>query len=966
MIFDEYAAYTARAKKEYGEQTVVLMEVGSFWELYDCNQRSGANMPEVCGLLNIQLSRKNKAVQEISRTNPMMAGFPSHALERFLPILLESNHTVVLVGQVTPPPNPKRDVVQVISRGTMLNEVEALNANSNATVYIEGKQGNYNIGVAIVDIATGATTLYETYSKKRDENFIFDELNRIYLISKPQEISFIGSPADLTVEQIATNSKIPYKSIKIYDMLNLYDKSVHKPEYQNEMLKISYKISSFLTPIEHIDAEKRPLAVIAFTYLLQFLYKHSKFLVEKLQYPDYLEEHKYLNLGYNTLEQLEIEALCKQLNRCKTAPGKRQFDRLVKNPIIIANELQERYAKVDLFRSMGRDRIQEIRSDHLASIYDLDRINRRIINKKLNPQEITLLYRSVESVMQLGLVQEHTAKIKLYLDTVFDVEACSKFNMSDEITESLFKSCDEISDITTNIEQNQNFITSLAARLNSQFKSFFKLEQTDRDGYYLSITTKRYQEIKKELNEFLDTYHDKICSISNTTSYTKLVTESLKENSNRLFRLRSQVAKLIKSLYLAELDRMQEAISESICCTAKAVADYDAFMTAALNSLEFNYCRPSLKDAPDGSMFSIKQIRHPLVERIGTDSMYVANDIYLDRTDQQGILLYGLNAAGKSTLMKAVGLSIVLAQAGMYVPCAEMELAPYRNLFSRMSKNDDIQRGQSTFMVEMSELRNILKRADSYSMVIGDEICSGTESTSALAIVAAAIQSLAEANTNFLFATHLHDLPKLSIPSQIKEYHLHVEYNSDTQQLVYYRDLRPGQGSALYGIEVCRALKMDERFLSRAIQIRNSLTPSTPTLPEQSPYNSNMYVSKCDLCGAGAAKEVHHIKFQSKADAAGFIGHTFVHSKENLVGLCESCHHKIHANQILVTGKVATSSGIALKQEQVEKRDHDEFKQLVISMRKNKTSWVKIQQSLLEQHQSQISIYKLKKMVSLS
>jgi DNA mismatch repair protein MutS len=180
--------------------------------------------------------------------------------------------------------------------------------------------------------------------------------------------------------------------------------------------------------------------------------------------------------------------------------------------------------------------------------------------------------------------------------------------------------------------------------------------------------------------------------------------------------------------------------------------------------------------------------------------------------------------------MKAVGLSIVLAQAGMYVPCTEMELAPYRNLFSRMSKNDDIQRGQSTFMVEMSELRNILKRADSYSMVIGDEICSGTESTSALAIVAASIQSLAEANTNFLFATHLHDLSKLSIPSQIKEYHLHVEYNSDMQQLVYYRDLRPGQGSALYGIEVCRALTMDERFLSRAIQIRNSLTSSTPRI----------------------------------------------------------------------------------------------------------------------------------------
>lgn len=954
MIFDDYAAYTSKYKAEYGENSIVLMEVGSFWEIYDCNERSGANMTEICGILNIQLSRKNKSIEQVSRTNPLMAGFPSHALDRFMQILLENNYTVVLVGQVTPPPNPKREVVQILSKGTVINEVQS---NSNATLYIEGKNGEYNIGIAIIDIITGSTVLYEAYAKRKDNNFSFDELNRIYLIYKFQELSIIGD-TDITAKDIVISSGIP-SNIKLYDQLKIYDKLVEKVEYQNEVIKLSYNIQSFLTPIEYIECERRPLTLIAFTHLLSFLYKHNKFLIERLQFPEFLENQTYLNLGYNTLEQLDIDLLGKHLNRCKTTPGKRMFEKMLKSPITSIETLESRYDKVDHFRNLGISRISEIRNSILSSVYDLDRLNRRLINRKLNPQEISLMTRSIESIKKLDIVPDAVLKSLDYINSVLDVNKCSKYNQLDDVSENIFisKRYPEIDQLENNLESAMDKMQQHVSDLNSRFKGFFKQEYNDRDGYYLSITNKRFKDIKEGLEIVQQTV---------VTNYTKIVTSELRDLSIIITKTRQKLSTDIKTLYIKLLQTMAEDLSETIYILSNAVATYDSFMTIALDSIEFNYKRPVLLNNDSGSSFDFIQIRHPLVERIGTDSMYVANDIFLNREDQSGILLFGLNAAGKSTLMKAIGLSIVMAQSGMFVPATNMTLAPYKSIFSRLTKNDDLQRGQSTFMVEMGELRNILKRSDLHSMVIGDEICSGTESTSALAIVAASIQTLTEKRSNFLFATHLHDLSKLQIPEQVKQYHLHVEYDIESERLVYYRDLRPGQGSTLYGIEVCRALKMDEAFISTAIKIRNLLNPSSSPLPKPSTYNKNCFIKKCELCNDAIAEDVHHIKFQSHANDQGFIGHIHMHSKENLIGICETCHHKVHNAQIDIKGKVATSSGVKVQHTVIETTVNNiDIVQRVKHLRNNeKQSYSKIQNMIAIETNSKISVYKIKQMLS--
>lgn len=415
---------------------------------------------------------------------------------------------------------------------------------------------------------------------------------------------------------------------------------------------------------------------------------------------------------------------------------------------------------------------------------------------------------------------------------------------------------------------------------------------------------------------------------------------------------------------MVQLSELEAKFADQLAQVSRTVATYDCNLTVALNSIEYNYCRPKLH-ATEGSFVELMQVRHPIVERIGTDSSYVANDISLNK-DQPGILLYGLNAAGKSTLMKAIGISILLAQAGMYVPAASMNLSPYHNLFSRMSKNDDLQRGQSTFMIEVAELRNIIKRSNNRTIVIGDEVCSGTESTSALAIIAATLKRLITCDSNFLFATHLHDLTKMDEVKEIKSYHLHVEYDNEKEELIYHRVLRPGQGSTIYGIEVCRALKMDEQFISAAIQIRNRLTGNSHNM-QQSSYNHKVYTNRCELCNLALASDVHHIKYQSHADASGFVGHTFVHSKENLIGVCDACHNKVHGDQIHIAGKVATSSGVKVDHqvncdEPMIKPEHIACMQ---TMRyEKKDSYAKIKNQVMSEFGLLLSIYKIKKLLS--
>jgi len=285
--------------------------------------------------------------------------------------------------------------------------------------------------------------------------------------------------------------------------------------------------------------------------------------------------------------------------------------------------------------------------------------------------------------------------------------------------------------------------------------------------------------------------------------------------------------------------------------------------------------------------------------------------------DKKGLLLYGINASGKSSLMKAIGLNIIMAQAGMYVAAEEMELAPYHHLFTRITSTDNIYRGHSTFTIEMLELKNILNRCDPYSLILGDELCSGTEAISAVSIVAAGIDYLLKQQACFVFATHLHELMNLkmieSSPSLCIA-HMHIELDENTGKIIYDRKLKEGHGSSLYGLEVCRALKLPDAFLKMANQMRKEVQgmPTMYVEAKISKYNKDLIVSNCTLCG-NPAHETHHIKQQKDANEHGRIGTIHKNDLHNLIVLCEECHLKQHHGKEVIENYIHTSDGIDIK-----------------------------------------------------
>ena len=286
------------------------------------------------------------------------------------------------------------------------------------------------------------------------------------------------------------------------------------------------------------------------------------------------------------------------------------------------------------------------------------------------------------------------------------------------------------------------------------------------------------------------------------------------------------------------------------------------------------------------------------------------------------ILVYGLNSAGKSTLMKSIGLSVIMAQAGMYVPAKSFIYRPYKAIFARITGNDNLFKGYSSFVLEMNELRSILKRAEPGTLVIGDEVCRGTEHISGNSIVAATIIKLAKSGCHFIFATHLHEIAEMNRITNllnVKPYHLTVEQSGD--ELIFDRKLKSGSGEKIYGITVARSVIQDNEFIRLAQEIKNELLMRpNELLPDvTSHYNRDLYTDTCQSCGVFLVNindkrvylDTHHINHQ-KDCVDGFVSdmpHMRMNSKYNLVVLCKKCHLLVHQGQINISKYLDTSNG---------------------------------------------------------
>jgi DNA mismatch repair protein MutS len=406
---------------------------------------------------------------------------------------------------------------------------------------------------------------------------------------------------------------------------------------------------------------------------------------------------------------------------------------------------------------------------------------------------------------------------------------------------------------------------------------------------------------------------------------TKETVKIILEWNNKIEELRILSIKTYK-IFLEEWNKIYREIMEKL---NYYVAEIDFYKSCAKTAIKYKYSKPTLikeeninnnidinvlyndKDIFEGSYVGVKNMRHPIVERI-SENKYQPHTLLLGKSSEnnvdiangKGMLVFGLNSSGKSCLMKAIGINVIMAQAGMYVACEKMILKPYKSVLTRILGNDNIYKGLSSFAVEMNELRGILTRANKNALVLGDEICHGTETISAVSIVASSIMKLSKMKASFILATHLHklieldEIIKLNKEKEISIYHLYVEHDIKTHTLKYNRELRLGSGDAIYGIEVAKAMDLDDEVIQNANKIRMKILEIDNNIikMKKSNYNTKIYMDLCMKCKKKYSEETHHKEQQQYADKNGFINHMHKNHISNLETLCKECHDNIHSD----------------------------------------------------------------------
>ena len=553
--------------------------------------------------------------------------------------------------------------------------------------------------------------------------------------------------------------------------------------------------------------------------------------------------------------------------------------------------------------------------------------------------------------------------IRTDLERVFNLEACRNLNELDETTPIINRGISKtIDDLLRNSIDGKdkliaicNYLSGLIQQSEKKEASYVKIHETARSHAILTCTTRRTlllkAAIKKEqaqqmqaqqmqaqqmqvrlsykskfsqTDEFFDLNLISLEYINHGNSKTEMVITSpqiralTSEHEDNKIKLIREMATVFQN-YLTEFAKFEPNMATII----KYVTDLDLLQCKAYTANKYNYCKPVFQEGATKSFFDFTGLRHPLIEHLQTQELYVTNDLRLGHTLAQqqqehvqqqaqtkwpvnGILLYGTNAVGKTSFIKSVGIAIIMAQAGLYVPCNSLIYEPYMNIFTRILGNDNIFKGLSTFAVEMTELRTILTMADAASLVLGDELCSGTESDSALSIFTAGLEILHERESTFLFATHFHeikDYEEITMLKKMKMFHMAVQYNPAENRLIYDRKLREGPGESMYGLEVCKSLHLPEAFLERAHAIRQKYQSAQKNILSLSPthFNAKKLVGNCELCQKQQASEVHHLQPQKKANSINnyikneTTGQTF-HKNHvaNLLNICEECHKKIH------------------------------------------------------------------------
>ena len=992
VVIGEYFKLQQSYEKQYGPRTVVCMQKGVFYEVYEydpaCEEggsgRREGHAREVAMLLNMILSSSDKAKPH-SRDNPFMMGFPLLKFDHHVGILLEAGYTVVKCiedpdWKRTKGEHVPRKVVEVLSPGTNIMTEDPSANTTVVAVYIEcvgwvtPERTQIICGLAWIDVCTGKNMVAEIYSREHDSVYAVQELYRYCISQQPKEVLLYLEyfPPDSVKSYIAYLDKVlEFKNFaNVFVKVGEVKEDYRKIEYQHQVL--SKVFESAPSPgvisqrsknlIEELDLERMHYGRISYLILLQYCYEHNECIIRRLHKPDttWVDVDKHLVLTHNAVVQLNLlPAARSQVQTCRlsvqgastvkydsvfsvvnftsTAMGRRFLKTMLLNPMVTPDDIERYYDLTD--ELLAAPEVLERIGVSLKKIHDLERSQRKLALMLIKPRDLAILMKDYLQLVDVyttlvGMnpkvfrhvllteteIQEFNTCLVKHL-SVLDPDKLLEFVVEgDRLVSSTSLSFvragvnAEIDGRVARIAVLDRQMVAICEHLNGFLSkvgkpieySAYKAKAAEEEETVGTLTTTdaKSRVLKQKEDEIDSSLCGKLRFLKDKSKFT-ITSDKIHGICFEIEQTKAQLQKLLYAVFVETCTRMNEFGFYPGLVRFVSVLDY--VKSNAMASLKYKYVRPKIiRDSPEAYVVA-ERVRHPIVER-ATEHKFVPNDVSFETA--KGMLLYGLNGVGKSILSKSVCIAIIMAQAGMFCP-GLVKLAPYRKMITRLSGHDDLFRGKSSFLIEMEELRTILRHSDENTFVAGDELCRGTESRSAEALTIATVQELVQRKTSFVLATHMHDLPESSIikaidPALLRICHLSTSYDEVTQALIYDRTLKEGPGESVYGVLVARSVGIDRAFIERANAILHRGSPELFST-RKSHFNSSVYLDSCINCKTPSNLDTHHLDEQSTADASGFIEHYHKNSKFNLVALCKTCHTQLHKQK----KKLVKKEGVA-------------------------------------------------------
>ena len=947
-MYKEYEELYKQYTQKYGQKTAIFLMVGSFYELYDTqNVHTGetqCNVKEIVEHLGIQLSVKKSESED--DFDVLFAGFPDYVMHKWAGRLTSAGWTVVIVDQIKDMRGKvkERKVSRILSPSTHIENTASNETPYVLTIYFEERQGIAPLfGVATLDLTTGTTITYSGVANGRSDIWTADDIVQMMSVFQPKEVLVYWKGLQIIEESnfrrifgLPQNISIHIRQV---ETLGSFSKELVRSEY----LQKTYTIKSVLPPKTYlgIRSEYEELALL---YLLQFAEEHYPSMLKSFHRNEPWIPHTKLICGNHALTQLQMtgynveETVIGLFNLAISPMGKRAMKDRLLSPYSEADEIRSRLREVQEYMTMPEEK-QKLLERQLRFMHDLPRLHRKLLCGLIAQSEISGLFQTynaiktiMNSVVKNSCLQQPYSE-KQWADYMHTFESNFTYDKSLRVSNDITPlNIDKYQDIGQ-IEKEINYTISGFSLLKKEIankggiqEDSIRLEEREKEPFGFKSSTVNLQQLKKNIANLPEG-----TKISELKSGGWIDCTKLQNLNSQLIKLREQLKSQAKKYMMDACQEIATAGQNIWTMMEYWICHIDCTQCISRVSKERGFVCPEIEDVDDnGSGFDIKNIRHPLVEATASRVSYVKHDIKLGGVNLKethsvrgfggrdaspiGWLVYGMNASGKSTLMKAVGISILLAQAGCFVPAKAMKLKPFKAVYTRILNQDNLFAGLSSFAVEMSELRDILRNANKYSLVLGDELCAGTESISAQALVASGIQWLSQRKAKFIFATHLHDLPELVNTKElgVEVWHLHVDYDPITKKLVYDRSLRPGSGSTLYGLEVARAMDLPFEFIEQALKNRHRIIGSTRINDaEKSSWNQNIIRKECEICHKSITSEleVHHITPRQEATDGILQDGTHMNNASNLIVICQICHDKVHSDKIVIGDIKITSDG---------------------------------------------------------